>query len=138
MTVKEYLSQIYYIRLKIERLQDRRDNIRERMIGLSSPGLSDRVQTSPEDKMARLMTKLDGLDRKIAQQIEKEQRLVEQIQSQIDQLPAPKQRELLSLYYVSGLKWEEVADRMKYTEPRIYQLRKEALAAFTELYKDYI
>lgn len=137
MTVKEYLSQIYYTRLKIDRLQDRRDNIRERMLGLSSPGMGDRVQTSPEDKMARLMTKLDGIDRKIAQQIEKEQKLVEQIQSQIDQLPR-QYREPLSLYYVSGLKWEEVADRMKYTEPRIYQLRKEAIAAFAELYKDYI
>lgn len=137
MTVKEYLSQIYYTRLKIERLQDRRGNIRERMIGLSSPGLGDRVQTSPEDKMARLMTKLDGLDRKIAQQIEKEQRLVDKIQGQIDQLPR-QYREPLSLYYVSGLSWKQVADRLNYSEVRVYQIRKEAVAAFADRYKDYI
>lgn len=138
MTAKEYLSQIYYARLKLQRLQERRNDIRNRMQGISSPSLGQRVQTSPEDKMAKIMAVLDGVDRKIVGQIDKEQRLIETIQSQIDGIESPKHRELLSLRYAHCLKWEQIADRMGYTERRVFQVHSEALAEFVRLYKDYI
>jgi tetrahydromethanopterin S-methyltransferase subunit G len=138
MTAKEYLSQIYYARLKLQRLQERRDEIRDRMQGISSPSPGQRVQTSPEDKMSKLMARLDNIDRKIAGQIDREQRLIETIQSQIDGIESPKHRELLSLRYVHCLKWEHIADRMGYTERRVFQVYGEALAEFVRLYKDCI
>lgn len=130
MTVKEYLSQIYYAKLKLQRLQERREILYERMKGISSPGMGERVQTSPEDKMPKIMAKLDGIDRKIAGQIEREQMLIEKISVQVEAVEPLQYRELLALRYINCLPWAVIAERMGYTERRIYQLHGTALAIF--------
>lgn len=130
MTVKEYLNQVYYTRIRIDRLQNRRDNLRDRMAGVSSPSLGDRVQTSPEDKMSRIMAQLDDVDRKIIQQIMKEQSLIDKIGKQIDDVAQPQYRAILALRYLNCLPWPTIAERMGYSERRVYQLHGEALAEF--------
>lgn len=130
MTAKEYLSQIYYARLKLQRLQERRDEIRDRMQGISSPSLGQRVQTSPEDKMSKLMARLDNIDRKIAGQIDREQMLIEKISVQVETVEPLQYRELLALRYINCLPWAVIAERMGYTERRLFQLHGTALAIF--------
>lgn len=138
MTAMEYLSQVRYLKYEIDQLMVRRQNLEDRMTGLSSMSYGPRVQTSTEDKMARLSAKLDGIDRKIVARIEKEQRLIETIQTQIDNMPDAKYRELLSLRFLCCLKWETVADRMGYTERNIHKVKRKAYAAFAEQYKEFL
>lgn len=130
MTVKEYLNQIYYARLKLQRLEDRREDIRARMTGISSPGLGDRVQTSPGDKMPKLMARLDDIERKIAVQIEKEESLIEKISVQIESVEPLQYREVLAMRYINCLPWDNIARRMGYSKRRLYQLHGNALTVF--------
>lgn len=132
MTTKEYLSQIYYARLKLQRLEDRREYIRAKMTGVSSPGLGDRVQTSPEDKMPRLMARLDDIERKIAVQIEREQNLIEKISAQVETVEPLQYREVLALRYINCLSWQEIAARMHYSERWLFKLHGAALLAFAK------
>ncbi len=137
MTVKEYLSQVYYTRQNIDRLCERRDRLRSDMMGLSSPSLGDRVQTSPDDGMSRDMAKLDAVERSLIKQILKEQSLIDKIGKKIDRLTNPRHRAVLALRYLNCLPWPDIAERLDYTERRVYQLHGEALAEFKKHFSEF-
>ncbi|MCR5484762.1 MAG: helix-turn-helix transcriptional regulator [Clostridiales bacterium] len=54
---------------------------------------------------------------------------------QLEQLPLTEaEREVLKYYYLGDTpSWQEVADRLNYSEPRIYQLRRSALEKLDSL-----
>lgn len=52
------------------------------------------------------------------------------VQAVIDALPKPRHKEVLTLRYICGLKWETIAERMGYADTRsIYKLHGWALSA---------
>ena len=54
------------------------------------------------------------------------------LREDIERLENPIHRELLQLYYVEGLKWEEVAERMGYSLCSVYRIHKFALNKIRE------
>ncbi len=88
-----------------------------------------KVQTSPDDQMARVMAEVDEYERQIREHLQK---LIERQNiafAHIGALERSDFRQVLTLYYLTGerLTWHQVADKMDLSEQRIYQLHNEAI-----------
>lgn len=139
MTAKNYFQKIRSERLEIEQLQE---TVEELCYSLLPSGIrydSVKVQTSPDDAMSNVYAKVDELERKIKHHLQK---LVERMNvayDYISRLEKSEHRQVLTLYYLNANRptWPVVADKMSYSEQRIYQLHNEAMELIEEMWKDY-
>lgn len=136
MTAKEYLQQVYLIKRKIKRLQDRREDLRADLYSVKSP--SDlpeiRVQTSlTGDKMLELVAKVDELERGIIAEIDRLTDKKQQIISEIENVPNENHRQLLFERYILCLKWEQISIDMDKSIRWIYAMHGVALNQFKEV-----
>lgn len=136
MTTKEYLQQIYAIHRKIERLEERREQIRAEMYSVKSPAdqSRDRVQTSMSgDVMLNLVAKVDRVEREIVSEmyalLDKQGRIT----SQIEMVPDEKQKDVLFKRYVQFKRWEQIAVDMNITVRYVYMLHGDALKSFAKI-----
>ena len=81
----------------------------------------DKVQTSPEDPMAKIVGELNSLEIKMAQiQYDKAQR-IEEIYKAINSLDSNEERTALAMRYINRKPVTEIAEAMGYAEPTIYK-----------------
>ncbi len=52
--------------------------------------------------------------------------IMQDVEAVIEMLPQ-KEKEVLRLRYINGLKWEQIAEKLKYTDRNVYLLHKAAL-----------
>jgi len=138
MTAKEYLQRIRSERLEIQQFEER---IEEQRYSLLPSGIRydvDKVQTSPDDPMMRVYAEIDKLERKIKEHLERLTTRYNIAMSNILLLDKSEYRQVLALYYLGQerLTWEMVAERMSFSEQRIYQLHNEAIAELEKIWKD--
>jgi DNA-directed RNA polymerase specialized sigma subunit len=138
MTAKEYLQRIRSERLEIQQFEER---IEEQRYSLLPSGIRydvDKVQTSPDDPMMRVYAEIDKLERKIKEHLERLTTRYNIAMSNILLLDKSEHRQVLALYYLGQerLTWEMVAERMSFSEQRIYQLHNEAIAELEKIWKD--
>lgn len=77
----------------------------------------------------RAQKRLDALAAQIAEEIEQGISLRTQIKMAIARIENKKQRNVLMLHYVSGMTYEEVADKMCYSTRQIFILYKRGMEA---------
>ena len=81
----------------------------------------DKVQTSPEDPMSKIVGELNSLEIKMAQiQYDKAQR-IEEIYKAINSLDSNEERTALAMRYINRKPVTEIAEAMGYAEPTIYK-----------------
>lgn len=129
MTAKEYLQRIRSERLEVVQLQETVDELIYSLLPSGIRYDTLKVQTSPDDQMARVMAEVDEYERKIREHLSK---LVDRQNvafAYVSALEKSDYRQVLTLYYLTGerLTWHQVADKMDLSEQRIYQLHNEAI-----------
>ena len=88
---------------------------------------TDRVQTSPTDRMLETAAELSDLDQKINDQIARIRTDIDLAHDVIQKIPTPEYQQLLHLRYLvvskknprGVMSWEEVADEMGYSPAHI-------------------
>lgn len=129
MGAKEFLDQVRHEQKELNQLQDL---IRQAELSLLPSGIRydlDKVQTSPDDPMFRTLAKVADyqvdMQKRLELLIAKRQKAF----AMIGRLTDSRHRQVLQLYFLDPdrLKMHEVADRMKYSERKTYDLYKEAL-----------
>ena len=139
MTAKEYLLKIQTYRWIMQKYADRIEELYHEASGLKAIVYDkDRVQTSPEDRMERIFIRIDAEAEKYAKARARYDREVRKRMEMITALENPAHVELLTLRYVDGLKWEEIACAMGYTFRHTTRLHGEALSAFSRRFKDVL
>lgn len=138
MTAKEYLQTIRSERLEIIQLQETIDELTYSLLPSGIRYDSVKVQTSPDDSMARIVARISEYEARIKNHLGE---LVEKQNvsfSNISQLDNSEYRLVLTLYYLNGdrLTWHQVADRMAYSERRIYQLHNEAIEELEKIWTE--
>lgn len=129
MTAKEYLQRIRSERLEVVQLQETVDELIYSLLPSGIRYDTLKVQTSPDNQMARVMAEVDEYERKIREHLSK---LVDRQNvafAYVSALEKSDYRQVLTLYYLTGerLTWHQVADKMDLSEQRIYQLHNEAI-----------
>lgn len=139
MTAKEHLQSIYAISQKINRLQTRREDIRNDLYSLGGMDMSaDRVQTSPKgDRMLELIATVDEIERDLVDEIKELTEDKQKIIREIERVPQENYKQLLYDRYVLCQRWEKIAlDRNKGVR-WIYRLHGKSLQAFEKVWNDH-
>lgn len=98
----------------------------------------DRVQTSPADHMSETMAKMLTLEEKLTNMIINYHNIVVRRIRMIERMNDARYVQLLSLRYIDGASFEEIACRMSYSWKHVIRLHGEALTAFGNQYADTI
>ena len=113
----------------IKRLEDKLDNIEDRLSSIRSTNLSGMPRGGVPVTSADLLADKDDLERRIKRLKQKGENLKERIYEEIDSLEESRYCEVLESYFIDGLTLEDIAEEMGYTERHIYTLYKEAITA---------
>ncbi len=136
-TIKEYLSQAYWLDREIEtkswqiaELRGLAESATSRTEAVRSGGTPKRSKI--ENAVIRIIEEEERLDKIIDELIEAKKK----ISKLIGRVGEPKLRLLLELRYLEYLRWDEIAERMHYADVRhVYRLHARALDAVARLVK---
>ena len=134
MTGKEYMDQLRQIRREIRLLEEQilRDTVLASHVKAIRYDI-DRVQTSPSgDQMTNIVSSLVVETDKLYEQIKKLHEKENEARSYLILLPEELER-VLSLHYLDGKRWDEVATLMNYADKYIYEVRGRALDELTKV-----
>lgn len=112
MTLKE-LSQLYYLDKEIELDRERLAELRADLLCPRSPDYDGMPRSpNPEPALERCIAEIVDLEAVIQAKIE--QRIYERarLERYISDIPDSLTRQIFTLRFVDGLKWEEVADKV--------------------------
>ena len=126
MTAKEFLRQARIIDRRIDEATERVERLRARLeagqvshiTGQPRGGASDWTDTAD---------RLIELERGVNARIRDMCRLKRLAQEAIDQVDEARLREVLELYYIDGMTWDQVAERMNYSRRNVTTLHSVAL-----------
>lgn len=123
-----YLSQIEYIEEMIGEKQDIIDSLRSSITGTSASTESERVQTSPKDRLGETCAKIvdlcEQLNRDIDSFVDMKAEVMQTIDQYVDDL---KERRLLYLRYLKFIPIESCAKELRISRATAYNFHKAAM-----------
>lgn len=123
-----YLSQIEYIEEMIGEKQDIIDSLRSSITGTSASTESERVQTSPKDRLGETCAKIvdlcEQLNRDIDSFVDMKAEVIQTIDQYVDDL---KERRLLYLRYLKFIPIELCAKELRISRATAYNFHKAAM-----------
>ena len=126
MTAKQWLSRGKFIDRELAELERAREAVYERLTATVGFIGDDKVSTTPDphkfDRLAHLSVQIDREKARLEQ-------TKAEILETIYKLDEPRYREILLLYYVQGLTWEQVAGELHYGKRHATRLHGFALDA---------
>lgn len=134
MTAREYLTRALYLRMNIERLNDRIEALRTSMQSAGAIRYDKiSVQSSPEDPMLRSIAKLIEAEQEAVRLRAEYETAYNEIERRINQLESDKHKAILIKRYLEGKGLWQIADELGYSVDWTKHLHVRALAAFGEL-----
>lgn len=123
-----YLSQIEYIEEMIGEKQDIIDSLRSSITGTSASTESERVQTSPKDRLGETCAKIvdlcEQLNKDIDSFVDMKAEVIQTIDQYVDDL---KERRLLYLRYLKFIPIESCAKELRISRATAYNFHKAAM-----------
>lgn len=123
-----YLSQIEYIDEMIGEKQDIIDSLRSSITGTSASTESERVQTSPKDRLGETCAKIvdlcEQLNKDIDSFVDMKAEVIQTIDQYVDDL---KERRLLYLRYLKFIPIESCAKELRISRTTAYNFHKAAM-----------
>lgn len=136
MTAKEYLRQVQLMRFMLRSLEDKIKELYQMADGMKAIRYDlDKVQTSAADRMSEIISDMLEMEEEYTRQARRYNKAVIQRIRMIDKMDNPQQAEILTLRYLDGQSWQEIADTMHYSTRHITRLHGRALVAFTRKYQ---
>ena len=138
MTAKIMLRQLIWLRHQIERIDNNIEEIRETMTSAGAIRYDKiNVQVSASnDELADFIDRLEHEERLARAYRLKYFRIYNECLEIIRNVERPLEREVLSYYYIDGIRLKEIAKTMDYSEDYIRQVHRIALKRIDEKLKD--
>lgn len=129
MTVKQFLYSVRDEQKEIEELTDRIYEMRMSLIPSGIRYDTDKVQTSPEDKLSECEAKIADYSKMLGQKKEALIQRRQQAQGMIDLLEDSRERQVLDIYFLSvkRLSMEDVSAMIGYSRKQTFRIYKSAL-----------
>lgn len=112
MNVEEWLLSIRSSDREIRELQHEYRRAVERATNITAEPMSDRVMYSPRNSSEEKFVEAAGYAELIRQKINESEHLICEAFKLINSLGNAKHRMILRMYYLDGMTWEEVAEKM--------------------------
>lgn len=132
----KYLSQVENIDMMIGEKQDIVDSLRSSITGTSASTESERVQTSPKDRLGETCAKIvdlcEQLNHDINTFIDMKAEVIQTIDQYVDDL---KQRQLLYLRYLKFMPMQSAARELRVSGRTAYRLHNEAVSKIAVKFK---
>ncbi|MBR0463437.1 MAG: hypothetical protein IJJ23_03535 [Clostridia bacterium] len=128
MTAKEYLSQAYRLDQRIERKIEDRDRMRAKLQKATAQ-ITGMPRGGSGVDWTELSVRAMEYDAKIAREMSELYRLKTEIEGVIAAVEDQRYQRLLTLRYIDGKRWENIAVEMSYSWRRVMQMHHEALRA---------
>lgn len=126
MTAKEFLQQYRNADHDINAKLDQIHKLRE-LATKTTQALSERVQTSAENKTEKIVSKIVDMENEVDAEIDNLQAIKHKIMAVIKQVSDTKQRMVLERRYINGETWEQIADNLNYSYMQICRIHGRAL-----------
>lgn len=130
MTAKEYLNQVRVLDMLINAKQSELYSLKLMATSISSPVISEKVQSGGENNAMRIIDKIVDLQNEINLEIDKLVTLKSEIREKIGNVYNQKFITLLTDKYINGFTLEQIAERMDISYTTICKLHGEALEIF--------
>ena len=128
MTAKEYLRQYRDADDAINAKLDQIHRLRELATKTTTAMSPARVKSSGEpDKLAGIIARIVDMEREVDDSIDRLQDTKRQVEDAIAGVRDPRERKVLTLRYINGLRWEEIAVRLNYDYRWVLRLHGKAL-----------
>ena len=134
MTAREYLEQARTLDMEINSKLEMVSSLRA-MAERTTSALSRAVVSRSRDdhQMEETIAKIVDLEREVNEDIDRLVELKREIMGVIKKLDDPVDRYLLSMRYICGKDWEEIADAMNYHIRTIYKVHDRAIQKMENL-----
>ena len=139
MTAKEYLSKIQTYRETMETYAQKIEELYSKARGLKAIVCDkDRVQVSRGNPFEEIMVQIDEEAEKWAKARIRYEKEVRKRTEQIAGMDNGLHARILTLRYIEGKRWEEIACIIGYSFRHVTRLHGKALSEFSKKYKDVL
>ena len=135
-TPKEYLRQLRTAEIKIEQKEEELERLKSSLESISAGTDSERVQTTPRDRLSEEVTHIVDLEEEINEDLGAMLMLRNKIINEIQSMDNPVYINILYKRYVQYKSLEEIAVEMNYSYTRLRHLHGRALQGFKKKYID--
>ena len=104
------------------RLKAKHDELESCLLPAAIRYDKDKVQSSPEDPMCKIVTEVMELEKEMKRIQLSKARQIAKIDQAISSLESDEQRTALTMRYVNRIPVTDIAEAMGYAEPTIYKL----------------
>lgn len=130
MTAKEYLNQARVLDMLINAKQSELYSLKLMATSVSSPSITEKVQSSGDNTAMRIIDKIVDLQNEINLEIDKLVDLKSEIREKIGNVYNQKFITLLTDKYINGFTIEQIAERMEKDYKTVCRWHGEALQIF--------
>lgn len=124
-TAYEFLNSARVLHWRWLRLKAKRDELETCLLPAAIRYDKDKVQTSPDDQMSKVVAEINALETEMAEvQLLKTQQ-IEKIELAVNSLESDEERTALTMRYINRRPIAEIADDMGYSEPTIYRFMRQ-------------
>jgi hypothetical protein len=131
MTAKEFLRQYQNAQREIDAKLDKICRLREQATKITTTLNPDKVQSTQDNKMERVMAQICDMSAEIETSIKLLHETQDIVCEAIKQVADPKQRIVLYRRYINGEKWEEIAVNMNLDYRWVLRIHGKALEKLT-------
>ena len=117
----EFLNSARVLHWHWLRLKAKRDELESCLLPAAIRYDKDKVQTSPDDQMSKIMAEIDELQKEMVKVQLRKSKQIELIDKAISSLASDEERTALTMRYINRIPVSDIALAMGYAEPTIYK-----------------
>lgn len=117
----EFLNSARVLHWQWLRLKAKHDELESCLLPAAIRYDKDKVQTSPEDPMAKIMSEISELEKEMVKVQHRKFVQIEKIGRALNALDSDEERTALTMRYINRIPVTAIAEAMGYAEPTIYK-----------------
>lgn len=124
-TAYEFLSSARFLHWQWLRLKAKHDELETCLLPSGIRYDKDKVQTSPEDPMSKIVAEITELEKEMIQVQRRKFIQLEKIEQAVNSLESEEERTALTMRYINRKSVQDIAEEMGYSEPTIYRFMRQ-------------
>lgn len=135
--VYEFLNSARVLHWEWLRLKAKHDELETCLLPSGIRYDRDKIMTSPEDAMSKIVAEITDLERKMAGVQQAKSIRINEIANAINSLESDEERTALTMRFINRIPVSDIAEAMGYADPTIYKFMNQGGEHILKEYKKY-